>query len=68
MCVKSSNQRNGIGTEIVNTLSLNLTSQNVKMLYLLTMKDSIAEAFYKNCGFNNSKMILMFKKTNLQPD
>lgn len=61
MCIKSSNQRSGIGTKIVNALSQSLTSQDIKMLCLLTMRDSIAEAFYKKCGFNNSKMIVMTK-------
>jgi N-acetylglutamate synthase-like GNAT family acetyltransferase len=65
MCVKSSNQRSGIGTKIVNALSQSLISQDINMLYLLTMRDSIAEAFYKKCGFNNSKMIVM-SKTNLR--
>lgn len=63
MCVKSSNQRSGIGTKIFNTLSQSLISQDVNQLYLLTMRDSIAEAFYKKCGFDNSKMIVI-SKTN----
>ncbi|MDJ0703878.1 MAG: GNAT family N-acetyltransferase [Leptolyngbyaceae cyanobacterium MO_188.B28] len=62
MCVQSTKQRNGIGSKIIDLLQRSLVSERVSVIYLLTMRDSPAEAFYEKCGFlKNSKMIVMLK-------
>jgi aminoglycoside 6'-N-acetyltransferase I len=62
MCVDSTKQRSGIGTKIIDVLHQNLVSRGVSMIYLLTMRDSQAAAFYEKCGFlNGPRMIVMTK-------
>jgi GNAT superfamily N-acetyltransferase len=62
MCVQSMQQRSGIGTKIIDALYQDLASQGVSMIYLLTVQDSPAAAFYEKCGFSNhSKMTMMLK-------
>jgi aminoglycoside 6'-N-acetyltransferase I len=66
MCVDSTKQRSGIGTKLMDALYSNLVSKGVSMVYLLTIRDSPAAAFYEKCGFlNSSKMIMMSKSTKI---
>lgn len=62
MCVQSTHQRNGIGTKIMDMLHQDLASKGVSMIYLLTMRDSPAAAFYEKCGFSNNPKITMMLK------
>ncbi|EKV00431.1 Acetyltransferase (GNAT) family [Leptolyngbya sp. PCC 7375] len=63
MCIQSTQQRSGIGTKIIDMLDQQLRSQDVSIIYLLTMRDSPAAAFYEQCGFAcHSKMMMMIKK------
>jgi aminoglycoside 6'-N-acetyltransferase I len=65
ICVDSTKQRSGIGTKMMDALHHDLVSKGVGMVYLLTIRDSPAAAFYEKCGFlNSSKMIVMSKSTN----
>ncbi|MEO0348723.1 MAG: GNAT family N-acetyltransferase [Cyanobacteria bacterium P01_A01_bin.15] len=67
MCVQSTKQRSGIGTKIIDVLYQDLVSQGVSMIYLLTMRDSPAAAFYEKCGFSNrSRMTMMLKTAKVQ--
>jgi aminoglycoside 6'-N-acetyltransferase I len=62
MCVMPHRQRRGVGTAIMRVLCQDLAEMDVEAMYLLTLRDSPAEAFYEQCGFNvNSRMILMGK-------
>ena len=62
MCVLPDRQRRGIGTEIVETLCRNLTEMGIEAIYLLTARDSPAQAFYEKLGFHvNAKMIMLGK-------
>ncbi|MEM6255114.1 MAG: GNAT family N-acetyltransferase [Cyanobacteria bacterium P01_D01_bin.156] len=63
MCVQSTHQRSGIGTKIMDVLYQDLTSKGISMIYLLTMRDSPAAAFYEKCGFSNQPKITMMLKT-----
>ncbi|ESA36363.1 gnat family acetyltransferase [Leptolyngbya sp. Heron Island J] len=63
MCVQSTNQRSGIGTQIMDVLHQDLASKGISMIYLLTMRDSPAAAFYEKCGFSNHPKITMMLKT-----
>lgn len=67
MCVQSTKQRSGIGTKIIDVLYQDLVSKSVSMIYLLTVRDSPAAAFYEKCGFsNNSRMTMMLKTVKVQ--
>ncbi|MBE9193496.1 GNAT family N-acetyltransferase [Gloeocapsopsis crepidinum LEGE 06123] len=67
MCVQSAKQRSGIGTKIMDMLYQDLVTQGVRTMYLLTVRDSSAEAFYEKCGFSNhSKMQIMSKTLKVQ--
>ena len=62
MCVVPRCQRTGIGRTLIQTLSRDLGAMNVEKMYLLTVRDGPAEAFYTRCGFYSSpKMIMMAK-------
>jgi aminoglycoside 6'-N-acetyltransferase I len=60
MCVKTDRQRQGIGTALLDCLRARLTDDGVRKMYLLTARESSAEAFYAKSGFYTSeKMIMM---------
>jgi ribosomal protein S18 acetylase RimI-like enzyme len=62
MCVHAQQQRSGIGTAMMDTLERQLMQRGVSKIYLLTARESGAEAFYRTCGFYVSpKMIMMGK-------
>jgi aminoglycoside 6'-N-acetyltransferase I len=62
MCVMPQRQRRGVGTAIMEALRQGLAEMDVEAIYLLTLRDSPAAAFYEQCGFGiNPKMILMGK-------
>jgi aminoglycoside 6'-N-acetyltransferase I len=66
ICVDSTKQRSGIGTKMMDALHHDLIRKGVGMVYLLTIRDSPAAAFYEKCGFlNSSKMIMMSKSTKI---
>ncbi|MDZ8077669.1 MAG: GNAT family N-acetyltransferase [Nostoc sp. DedQUE01] len=63
ICVRPDNQRQGIGTKLLNQLMDTLTSIEVSRVYLLTNKNGQAEAFYTKHGYQrNQQMILMTKQ------
>ncbi|MEM0979824.1 MAG: GNAT family N-acetyltransferase [Cyanobacteria bacterium P01_H01_bin.58] len=67
MCVQSTYQRSGIGTQIMDMLHQDLTSKGVSMIYLLTLRDSPPQAFYGKCGFSNHpEMIMMLQTLNIE--
>ena len=51
MCVRPSQQRRGIGTMLMEYLIEELQSEDVERVYLLTMQESPARAFYEENGF-----------------
>ncbi len=62
MCVYAPQQRSGIGTAMMDVLERQLAQRGVRKIYLLTARESGAEAFYRTCGFYVSpKMIMMGK-------
>ncbi|MBN1889574.1 MAG: GNAT family N-acetyltransferase [Thermoflexales bacterium] len=62
MCVASAHQHGGIGTAILQALCRALVGMNVESIYLLTSRDSAAEAFYRKNGLSvNPGMIMMGK-------
>lgn len=62
MCVQSDKQRSGIGTEILDVLCRDLDKKGVDMIYLLTMRDSPAAAFYEKYEFSYSTSMSMMLK------
>jgi aminoglycoside 6'-N-acetyltransferase I len=62
MCVRSNQQRQGIGTKLIQYLTSQLNQVGVNLIYLLTMKDEYTEEFYLKNGFQSSfRMIVMTK-------
>ncbi|NJR18185.1 MAG: GNAT family N-acetyltransferase [Calothrix sp. CSU_2_0] len=62
MCVRSNQQRQGIGTKLIQNLIYQLNQAGVNLIYLLTMKDEYTEEFYsKNSFQSSSRMIIMTK-------
>ena len=60
MCVRTSRQRQGLGTTLLEHLKSILMTSGVCKLYLLTARDTSAAAFYTKSGFYVSdKMIFM---------
>jgi len=62
-CVDNEKQNMGIGTKVISKLEQELLGQNCSRIYLLTMRSSLAETFYKKNGYYvNERMIMMGKK------
>ena len=62
MCVLPGHQRRGLGTGLMQTLCNELAQMGIEAIYLLTARESSAQAFYERLGFDvNPKMILMGK-------
>jgi N-acetylglutamate synthase-like GNAT family acetyltransferase len=62
MCVKTQLQGRGIGTTILETLEDELSQMGVNKVYLLTARNSSAEAFYNKRGFYVSQKMIMMGK------
>ncbi len=59
MCVRSDQQRRGIGSALIQQLVQTLRQMQVERMYLLTMRDGPAEAFYAKHGFRTSPRMIM---------
>lgn len=63
MAVAPERQRSGIGMALMETLCRNLQEMGVTIVYLLTLRNSPAETFYRKCGFYpSSQMIVMGRR------
>ena len=62
ICVQSDRQQQGIGKKLLHQLVETLSTMNVSLIYLLTMKDGELKKFYTKNGFHQSPhMILMLQ-------
>ncbi len=60
MCIHADFQRQGIGTQLMKSLTEFLKRSNTKKMYLLTARGDLSESFYEKMGFYTSpKMIMM---------
>ena len=63
ICVQTGKQRQGIGTKLLHQLVDILSTMNVSLIYLLTMKDGELKNFYTKSGFHQSPgMVLMLRE------
>jgi aminoglycoside 6'-N-acetyltransferase I len=63
MCIATPQQRQGLGTQLLEYMTQELAAAGTKRLYLLTARGEMSEAFYAKAGFYTSpKMILMAKR------
>lgn len=62
MCVQAQRQRSGVGTAMIDVLERQLAQRGVSRIYLLTARESGAEAFYRRCGFYVSPKMVMLGK------
>jgi ribosomal protein S18 acetylase RimI-like enzyme len=63
MAIAPERQHSGIGTALMEALTRDLAAMGIGVVYLLTLRDSPAEAFYKKGGFHISdRMIVMGKR------
>ncbi|KAB8334586.1 GNAT family N-acetyltransferase [Scytonema tolypothrichoides VB-61278] len=62
ICTRSDKQRLGIGTKLLNQLMNTLTAMEVTTIYLVTMKDGQAEAFYTTNGYQRSQKLIVMSK------
>lgn len=63
MAVAPERQREGIGAALMETLCRNLKEMGITVVYLLTLRGSPAETFYRKCGFYpGSRMMVMGKR------
>ncbi|CAM4478790.1 GNAT family N-acetyltransferase [Paenibacillus tarimensis] len=63
MCVSKRSQGNGLGTELLNYLELNLVGTGIKRITLLTDKGIPAEYFYKKNGFQEIDRLMFMCKS-----
>ena len=63
MCILEAYRGQGVGRQIVAALEAKLAEQSISSLYLLTARNSAAEAFYEKLGFyNNEGVVVMTKR------
>jgi len=63
MCVDPACQRQGIGTAMMAALEASLAESGIATIYLLTVRLSTAERFYRRRGFEiGQRMVMMVKK------
>ena len=62
MCVRTDRQRMGIGAALIEQLVQTLQQMQVENMYLLTMRDGPAEAFYAKHGFRTSPRMVMLSR------
>lgn len=62
ICTHHDKQRRGIGTKLLNELMNTLTGMEVTAIYLVTMKDGQAEAFYTKNGYQRSQKLIVMSK------
>lgn len=66
MCVKSSQQRSGIGTSMLNYLAEELKSEGIENMTLLTNRDIPAEQFYKKMDLKKLRESYFYPR-NISP-
>lgn len=60
MCIAHGKQRQGFGSQLMDSLLRDLRDRGTQRVYLLTARGDMSEAFYSKAGFYTSpKMILM---------
>lgn len=63
LCVAPALQRRGIGSGLMQHLKATLTEMGIRSIYLLTSRDTPAEAFYKRNGYRISEEdVMMFQE------
>ncbi len=63
MAVAPERQHEGVGTAMLEALCRALAAMGITVIYLLTLRDSPAQAFYEKSGFQvNSGMVVMGKR------
>lgn len=62
MCVEISEQRNGIGTKLIEYLENSLITEGIENITLLTNRGIPAEEFYKKNGFSEIERIIFLHK------
>ncbi|KST66823.1 hypothetical protein BC008_36505 [Mastigocoleus testarum BC008] len=63
ICVRSDRQRQGIGKKLLRHLVETLSTMDINLIYLLTMKDGELKKFYTKNGFLDSPhMMLMLQQ------
>ena len=68
VAVAPEHQREGVGAALMETLCRNLQGMGITIVYLLTLRNSPAEAFYRKCGFHpSSQMIVMGRRLGVSP-
>jgi ribosomal protein S18 acetylase RimI-like enzyme len=62
MCVATEQQNGGVGTALLLALEERLKAKGAEKLYLLTARDTSAQAFYEKRGFYVSPRMVMMSK------
>lgn len=62
MCVISELQNRGVGTALMEALEAALRERGCQKIYLLTARDTGAQAFYEKRGFYVSQKMIMMGK------
>ena len=64
MCTNIDQQRKGVGTILLNALSEQLRAMNVSAIFLETMPEGPASAFYHKNGFEPLNLQSMIRREN----
>lgn len=59
ICVSGKDQRKGVGSTLIGSLTMILKSQGVSRIYLITQRDSIPSSFYSSLGYTENSSIMV---------
>jgi ribosomal protein S18 acetylase RimI-like enzyme len=68
-CIRSDRQGAGLGTRLLSHLERCLTKDGIRKIYLITMRNSLAEAFYMKNNYlvNENSIIHLLSRCNRLP-
>ncbi len=61
-CIDRERQREGIGKGLLNEMIIRLKEQDIKNVFLLTLRGEATEGFYEKNGFIDEKNMLMMSR------
>ncbi len=63
ICVSGKIQRKGVGSTLIENLTIRLKVRGISRIYLITQRDSIPSSFYSSLGYSENTRIMVMGKS-----
>ena len=63
ICVSGKARRKGVGSTLIEDLTVRLKSRGVSRIYLITQRDSIPSSFYASLGYSENTGVMVMGKS-----